>query len=106
MLIGRIKGNSGAYRLIFMDINMPLKNGIEATHEIRKILGETEQPFVVGMTGDAEFAGDDDRRKQAGMDKMRKSETLHGVVIVIKPVERTVVASLVAGFRKSGLLPA
>ncbi len=54
------------YELIFMDIQMPEKDGIEATREIRERLPEHEQPIIVATTA---FARSSDREMclDAGM---------------------------------------
>ena len=40
------------YEIIFMDIEMPVKNGIEATHEIMEFLtGKIHKQVIIGCTG-------------------------------------------------------
>lgn len=69
----------GDYDLIFMDLQMPHMNGIEATESIRKFLGEhgrTQIP-IVAMTANA-FESDQARAKEAGMnDFMSKPINIH-----------------------------
>ena len=71
--------NDGDYDLIFMDLQMPHMNGIEATESIRKFLGEhgrTQIP-IVAMTANA-FESDQARAKEAGMnDFMSKPINIH-----------------------------
>ena len=68
MVKNRIKSSSKCYKLIFMDLNMPIKNGIETALEIRALCRSCpEQPYIVGVTG---ATGDEmeDLRKSGGMD--------------------------------------
>ncbi len=54
------------YELIFMDIQMPELDGIEATREIRERLPEHEQPIIVATTAFAR-SSDRDMCLEAGM---------------------------------------
>lgn len=54
------------YNLIFMDIQMPILNGIDATQQIRKMPLE-QQPIIIAMTADDLFI-DPKVYKAAGMD--------------------------------------
>ncbi|HDR04321.1 MAG TPA: response regulator, partial [Candidatus Marinimicrobia bacterium] len=54
------------FDLVFMDINMPEMDGIDATKEIRKIYGP-DKPRIVAMTANA-MAGDRERYISIGMD--------------------------------------
>ena len=55
-------------RLILMDVSMPVKNGLEATMEIRRIEKETgEHVPVIGVTAHA-IKGDREKCLAAGMD--------------------------------------
>ena len=45
--------------LVFMDIQMPVMNGLEATTEIRALETEGEQLPIIALTG---FAGQDERK--------------------------------------------
>jgi len=54
------------YDLIFMDIQMPKMNGVEATELIRSIDNQHE-PYIIAITADA-LKGDSKTYKEAGMD--------------------------------------
>lgn len=55
------------YDLVFMDVQMPVLDGLEAAQKIRADVPDTHQPIIIAMTA---FAGDDDKElcAQAGMD--------------------------------------
>ncbi len=54
-----------AYVAIFMDMEMPNVNGVEATKQIREIPGYSHTP-IIAMTGNA-FSADKARCLEAGM---------------------------------------
>lgn len=54
-----------AYAAIFMDMQMPRINGLEATRQIRKLPGYSDTP-IIAMTANA-FAEDRARCLEAGM---------------------------------------
>ena len=56
----------GSYDLIFMDIQMPVMNGYEATAAIRSLHGEKGKVPIVAMTANA-FAEDVQLAKNTGM---------------------------------------
>ncbi|UTH74164.1 response regulator [Chromobacterium sp. IIBBL 290-4] len=56
------------YRLILMDVQMPVMNGLEATYQIRHS-DLKRQPRIVAMTANA-FVEDKQRCLEAGMDGM------------------------------------
>ncbi|MEL6134740.1 MAG: response regulator, partial [Bacteroidota bacterium] len=58
--------STNRYDLIFMDMQMPIMDGLEATQEIRK-QHHIEQPVIIAMTANA-LAGDRARCIKAGMD--------------------------------------
>ncbi|MBL7924512.1 MAG: PAS domain S-box protein [Bacteroidia bacterium] len=55
------------YDLVFMDVQMPEWDGLEATLHIRSEVADAHQPVIIAMTA---FAGDDDKDlcRDAGMD--------------------------------------
>lgn len=57
---------SGSYDLIFMDVQMPEMDGVEATHAIIKKFGR-KRPVIVAMTANA-MEGDRERFLGEGMD--------------------------------------
>ncbi|HEY6952025.1 MAG TPA: response regulator, partial [Bacteroidota bacterium] len=54
------------YDLIFMDVQMPEMDGLEATQRIRRAGGGSEDPKIIAMTAFA-MPGDKDKCLQAGM---------------------------------------
>ena len=54
-----------SYDIIFMDVQMPVKDGLETTRAIRLYLGT--QPVIIAMTANA-VSGDKQRCLEAGMD--------------------------------------
>jgi CheY-like chemotaxis protein len=56
-----------SYAAIFMDMQMPKLNGIEATREIRQIPGCRDTP-IIAMTANA-FAEDKEQCLKAGMNE-------------------------------------
>jgi len=56
-----------AYDIIFMDLNMPVPDGLETTRRLRQLPPRPTRPWVIGLTGNAVFE-DRDRCIAAGMD--------------------------------------
>ena len=54
------------YDLVFMDIQMPKMNGLEATHQIRDTFPPEKQPLIIAMTANA-MQGDREMCLRAGM---------------------------------------
>lgn len=57
----------GVYDVVFMDIQMPVLDGIEATRQIRRSVLMGPQPRIIAMTAEA-LRGDQARCRAAGMD--------------------------------------
>jgi PAS domain S-box-containing protein len=55
------------YDLIFMDVQMPLIDGIEANRLIKETLSSTKNPYIVAVTAHA-IKGDSEKYLAAGMD--------------------------------------
>lgn len=71
------------YDLLFMDIQMPIMNGVEATKEIRKIKNN-HHPYIVAITADA-LKGGKQKYLEAGMnDYLLKPINLEGITKVIQ----------------------
>lgn len=55
------------YDIVFMDIQMPVLDGLEATRQIRQNTMTFPQPWIIAMTAEA-LSGDEARCLAAGMD--------------------------------------
>ncbi len=58
--------NRQAYDLVFMDVQMPELDGLQATIRIRKSFAANRQPYIVAMTANA-MEGDREKCLDAGM---------------------------------------
>ena len=77
------------YALVFMDVQMPEMDGVEATMEIRRSIGVAVQPWIVALTANA-LDGDRERYLEAGMDDyLSKPVQLDGIREAILGVPRT-----------------
>jgi CheY-like chemotaxis protein len=56
-----------AYDLVFMDLQMPLMNGFEATERIQKMEISEKRPVIIAVTANA-FVEDREKCLAAGMD--------------------------------------
>jgi PAS domain S-box-containing protein len=89
------------YDLVFMDVQMPEMDGLEATRRICQRWPAAERPRIVAMTADA-LEGDRERCIEAGMDDyVSKPVTLEALMAALarsqrraspKPLEATAVA--------------
>ncbi len=76
--------NPGTFDLIFMDIQMPRMNGLEATKEIRKRFKAGPRPIpIIAMTAES-MKGDREKFLQAGMNDY-----------VAKPIRRELVFEMI-----------
>ncbi|MFC4807670.1 PAS domain S-box protein [Paenibacillus sp. GCM10023250] len=71
------------YDLIFMDIQMPLMDGIQAAKRIKDMLAGRERPYIVAVTAHA-LKGDRERYLAAGMDEY-----------ISKPIQMEAVAQII-----------
>jgi CheY-like chemotaxis protein len=99
------KRRSGNYDLLFMDIQMPVMDGIEATHEILDYEEDEEVPHVpiVALTANA-LKGDRERFLGEGMDEYitKPIETAELLYILNKFLSnKTIKASQVATKEKA-----
>ncbi len=74
-----------AYSIVFMDMQMPVMDGLEATRQIRKL--DITQPRIIAMTANAQTRDRDDCL-QAGMD-----------YFISKPVKRDALNKILEDFR-------
>ncbi|MEO0312234.1 MAG: hypothetical protein RIQ89_1891 [Bacteroidota bacterium] len=80
--INKVRRNS--YDIIFMDVQMPELNGLEATHFIKDQLQPTPVPIIVAMTAFA-LEGDKERCLAAGMnDYISKPIMVEDIVSIIR----------------------
>ncbi len=78
------------YDLVFMDVQMPVLDGLEATRRICRRWSRAERPRIIAMTAEA-MQGDKERCFDAGMDDyVSKPVALDGLraALNIAPVER------------------
>ncbi|MDF9843101.1 MULTISPECIES: PAS domain-containing hybrid sensor histidine kinase/response regulator [unclassified Paenibacillus] len=74
------------YDLIFMDVQMPGMNGLEATRIIRQSLPPERQPVIIAVTANA-LKGDREQCLEAGMDEY-----------ISKPLRGEAVTNLISKF--------
>ncbi|MCZ8517424.1 PAS domain S-box protein [Paenibacillus filicis] len=74
--------------LIFMDVQMPMMDGLEATKEIKKASSLTRKPYVIAVTAHA-VKGDREKYLEAGMDEY-----------LSKPIRIEAVSEIIENVRK------
>ena len=84
------KFSAGAFDVIFMDIQMPVMNGIDATGAIRALEAQRSQPRtpIIAVTANA-LPNERDQFLQAGMDELMlkpvsRDELLHAVREIVR----------------------
>ncbi|AJY74038.1 PAS domain S-box protein [Paenibacillus beijingensis] len=77
------------FDMIFMDIHMPVMNGLEAVKALRDTLPADKRPFIVAVTAKA-LKGDRETCLAAGMDEY-----------ISKPVQSSVVSDIIDRFHQS-----
>jgi len=84
------KRKEGNYDIIFMDIDMPVMNGVEATHEILKWEEEYKQQHIpiIALTANA-IKGDRERLMSEGLDEY-----------TTKPLKKEEIVSILSRFLK------
>ncbi|MCC3371577.1 PAS domain S-box protein [Cohnella sp. REN36] len=75
--------NRSRFDLVFMDVQMPVLNGLEATRRIHQSLPPEERPYIVAVTANA-LVGDRERYMEAGMNDY-----------VSKPLQSAIVADAI-----------
>lgn len=68
------------YDILFIDIQMPVMNGLEATQRLRQMLRWDELPYIVAVTANA-LVGDRERFMSAGMHEYI-SKPLHNAAVL------------------------
>lgn len=68
------------YDIVFMDIQMPVMNGMEASKILRKTIEPGNLPYIVAVTANA-LVGDRERYMSAGMNEYI-SKPLHSSAVL------------------------
>ncbi|MEK4276295.1 response regulator [Paenibacillus sp. FSL R7-0026] len=83
-----VNGSRYPYDYVFMDLQMPVMDGLECTRRIRESLSESDQPIIIAMTANV-MEGIQQRCIAAGMDDY-----------ISKPVKMGNVKQKIAQFQK------
>ncbi len=77
------------FDIVFMDVQMPIMDGLSATREIRRFNGTVKQPYIIAMTANA-MQGDREMCLEAGMnDYISKPIDLDELKIVLEKAGQT-----------------
>ena len=81
--------NNKAYDIIFMDCQMPLMDGYEATRQIRLLEGDNRHTIIIAMTAHA-MTGQKEKCLKAGMDDyLSKPIHVDQVISMLQKYEKT-----------------
>ena len=76
------------YDVVFMDVQMPEMDGLQATQKICELLSQKQRPYIVAMTAHA-MAEDKERCLAAGMDAyVQKPINLKNLADVLRSIPR------------------
>lgn len=74
----------GSYDIIFMDCQMPVMDGFQATMEIRQLVNLEKMPHIIAMTANA-LSGDKQKCLSAGMtDYLPKPTSIDGLISMVE----------------------
>ncbi|KQX46693.1 PAS domain S-box protein [Paenibacillus sp. Root444D2] len=76
------------YDIIFMDIQMPILNGLETTQQIKETMPPEKVPYIIAVTANA-LKGDREKCLEAGMDDY-----------ISKPIKSEVIFDKIEKFQK------
>ncbi|SDG86644.1 Response regulator receiver domain-containing protein [Dyadobacter soli] len=82
-LLGIIKDASDKPDIIFLDMNMPIKNGLECLGEIRGTAGYEQVPIVILSTSVAQYLWESAYRNGANL-YIQKPTSFNGLIAILK----------------------